>query len=107
MQYSYGAFGFNAPNTSVDITGTSASPGSIAILIRNGVVVSRRYADPSTGVWHFYGVDDSGSQIYTIVTTTQSGGSTGEVWTSTVTSGVATTTKIFSSQRAVGYASAG
>lgn len=100
----FGIFGSSAPNTAVDITATSEIPGSLAVIDRNGVQVARAYTDPVTGVWHFYNLDDSGSQGYTIVTMTQAGGATGEVWIASVTGGVATVTKLFSASRATATA---
>lgn len=99
-------FGENNRSLFVNITATSEVPGSVAILMRNGIYNDRTLSNPSTGVWQFNSGDDSGSQTYTIVTMTQAGGATGEVWRATVTNGVATVTKIFSSSRAFGFASA-
>lgn len=100
---------FGVQNNATGVTGltaTSEVPGSVALLLRNGILYDRTYADASTGVWSFYSGDNSGSQTYTIVTMTQAGGATGEVWRASITAGVATVTKIFSASRAFGFASA-
>jgi hypothetical protein len=88
--------------TSVDMafTGTLASaiPFSFAILTRNANYQYQTRSDGS-GVFHFYDMDDSGSQVYSVSTYTQSG-PTGEAWTATVVGSVATVTKVFSASRA-------
>ena len=96
-------FGTQNPS-GIDITATSAIPGSFALLTRNGVLVERTRSSPSTGVWHFYSGDNSGSQTYTIVTMTQAGGATGEVWVASVVAGVATVTQLFEANRLVAFA---
>jgi hypothetical protein len=66
------------------------------------VLNARTRADGS-GNWHFYDMDDSGSQVYTIAAFTQDG-PTGELWSATVAGSVATVTKLFASQRALAAA---
>ncbi len=99
-------FGLDKNPTSVDMTPVagqfSSVPFSFAVLTRNGVFQQRVRSDGS-GQWHFYNMDDSGSQIYSIATYTQDG-ATGEAWTATVVGSVATVTKTFASQRAVAAA---
>jgi len=95
-------FTLNKQPTSVTMTGTSDVPYAFAALYRNAVVNFRSRAD-SAGVWNFYDMDDSGSQIYTVVTYTQDG-PTGELWTATVTGTTVVVTKLFGSQRAVAAA---
>lgn len=92
--------------TSVDMafTGANASsvPNSFLILTRNGVFQYRSRTDGS-GLGHFYDMDDSGSQVYSISSYTQDG-PTGEAWTATVVGGTATVTKTFAAQRAAAVA---
>lgn len=92
--------------TSVDMafTGSLASsiPFAYAILIRNAVVNWRTRAD-ANGEFHFYDMDDSGSQTYSITTYTQDG-ATGEAWMATVVGNVVTITKTFAAQRALAAA---
>ena len=103
----YGLFGLETPSVSVDITATSSVPGSRALLMRNGVQIYRTISDATTGVWHFYNVDDSGSQPYTVMTTTQAGGGTGEVWTATVSGATVTVSKVAEYVRSYGSVSSG
>lgn len=98
---------FGTQNNATGVTGltaTSEVPGSYALLLRNGILYDRTRTNSSTGVWNFYSADNSGSQTYTIVTMTQAGGATGEVWVATVTAGVATVTKLFSATRNTAFA---
>lgn len=98
---------FGIQNNTTGVTGltaTSEVPGSVALLLRNGILYDRTYTNASTGVWTFNSADNSGSQTYTIVTMTQAGGATGEVWIASVTAGVATVTKLFSATRALAFA---
>lgn len=92
--------------TSVDMAFTgalaSAIPFAFAVLYRNATRQAQTRADAS-GVFHFYDMDDSGSQIYSVATYTQNG-ATGEDWTATVVGGVATITKTFGAQRMVANA---
>jgi hypothetical protein len=92
--------------TSVDMafTGVLASsiPFAYAVMIRNSVINWRTRADAS-GEFHFYDMDNSGSQTYAITTYTQDG-ATGEAWTATVVGSVVTITKQFSAQRAAATA---
>jgi len=96
------AFTFNKQPASVTMTGTSDVPYAFAALYRNAVVNFRGRCN-AAGVWNFYDMDDSGSQIYTVVTYTQDG-PTGELWTATVTGTTVVVTKLFGSQRAVAAA---
>jgi hypothetical protein len=91
-------FTMNKQSTGVDMTGTSDTPYAFVSLFRNASLQYRSRADGS-GVWHFYDMDDSLSQDYSITSCTQSG-ATGEAWVATVVGSVATVTKTFSSQRA-------
>ncbi|HKS91107.1 MAG TPA: hypothetical protein VJQ83_04190 [Tepidiformaceae bacterium] len=98
-------FGQEKQPTSVDmhpVTGQEGTPLAFVSLIRNGVLNMRSRAD-ATGMWHFYDMDDSGNQAYTIIAYTQAG-ATGEAWTATVSGSTATVTKIFAAQRAVAAA---
>ena len=88
--------------TSVIMSGTSDVPFSFVSLFRNSVLQDRSRSDGS-GVWSFYDVDDSVSQVYTIASFTQDG-PTGELWSATVTGATAVVTKLFSSQRNSAYA---
>jgi len=85
-------------------TGVNASsvPLSYLALVRNTVELLRTRTDAS-GVGHFYDMDDSGGQVYSISGYTQDG-ATGEAWTATVVGSVATVTKVFAAQRAVATA---
>ena len=98
---------FGVQNNATGVTGLTAAsevPGSYALLLRNGILYDRTRTNPSTGVWTFYSADNSGSQTYTIVTMTQAGGATGEVWVATVSAGVASVVKKFSASRNVAMA---
>lgn len=100
-----GPFGSGKQPTGVDMfppAGQEGTPYAFVSLIRNGVLNARSRADGS-GVWHFYDMDDSGLQVYTIVAYTQAG-ATGESWTATVSGGTATVTKTFAAQRAIAAA---
>lgn len=98
-------FTSNKQPTSVNMTGTSAVPFSYVSLFRNSVVLYRSRCDGS-GVWHFYDMDDSGTQLYTVISLTQDG-PTGEEWSASVVGGTATVTKLFSATRAAAHAFAG
>jgi hypothetical protein len=106
ISYSRSFFGEGNRTVNTDMTGTSSVPGSIVLLSRNGVQIDRTHSNASTGVWHFYSAEDSGSLVYTVVTVTQSG-PTGEAWIASVAAGVATVSKIASSIRANGSVSSG
>ena len=93
--------------TSVDMSFTgiyaSAIPFAYAVLTRNVALQYKTRADGS-GNFHFYDMDNSGSQIYSAATYTQDG-ATGEAWTATVVGSVVTITKTFAATRgeAVAY----
>lgn len=95
-------FTLNKQPTSVDMAGTgvnaSAIPFSFVTLVRNATLQYQTRADAS-GNWHFYDMDNSGSQVYAIASYTQNG-ATGEAWTATVVGSVATVTKTFAANRA-------
>lgn len=97
---------FDKQPTSVDMafTGTLASsvPFAFAVLTRNSSYQYQTRAD-SNGEFHFYDMDNSGSQTYGIATYTQDG-PTGEAWIATVVGSVATVTKIFAANRALASA---
>jgi hypothetical protein len=95
-------FTLNKQPTSVTMADTSDTPYAFVALYRNAVVNFRSRAD-SNGDWAFYDMDDSGSQVYTIVAYTQEG-PTGELWTATVDGTTVVVTKLFGSQRAVAAA---
>ena len=97
-----GWFTLNKQPTSVNATGTSNVPYAFVSLFRNAVLQDRSRCN-SSGVWHFYDMDDSGTQIYTVAAYTQDG-PTGELWTIAVTGSTATVTKLFDSQRAIAAA---
>ena len=103
---SYGIFGLDNRGVNVSMQPVAGQlsevPFSFVVLTRNAVLNDRSRSD-GTGLWAFYDMDDSGSQVYSISAYTQSG-PTGEAWTATVVSGVATVTKVFASQRAVAAA---
>lgn len=87
--------------TGVDMfpsAGQAATPLAFVSLFRNGVTVARSRADAS-GIFHFYDMDDSGGQVYSIMAYTQAG-ATGEAWTATVVGSVVTMTKTFAATRA-------
>ena len=92
--------------TGVDMafTGANASqvPYSYLLLVRNSAPQFRTRTDGS-GVGHFYDMDDSGGQVYSIVGYTQEG-PTGEAWAATVSGSTATVTKTFAAQRAIAAA---
>ena len=99
-------WGLDKNPTQVDMafTGVNASsvPYSYLILARNAVPNLRSRVDGS-GIGHFYGMDDSGGQVYSISSYTQNG-PTGEAWTATVVGSVATVTKVFAASRAIAAA---
>lgn len=99
-------FGLDKRPVGVDmaLTGTLAStvPLSFLALTRNSVPQWRSRTD-SSGNGHFYDMDDSGDQVYSISAYTQSG-PTGEAWTATVVGSVATVTKVFAANRATAAA---
>jgi hypothetical protein len=105
----WNSFTFGKQPTSVDmaLTGTNASviPNSFLSLFRNGVLNARSRTDGS-GNCHFYDMDDSGSQVYTIVAFTQDG-PTGELWSATVVGATATVTKTADAIRSRGFVSSG
>lgn len=94
-------------SVSMLFTGVLASevPFAFAVLYRNSVVNGRTRADGS-GVFAFYDMDNSGSQVYAISTYTQDG-PTGEGWVATVVGTAVTITKTFGAQRALAAAFAG
>ena len=104
--FSWQFFTLNKAPTSVDMAGTGVNASSVpfayVVLTRNAVVNYRTRADAS-GNWHFYDMDNSGSQVYAIASYTQDG-ATGEAWTATVVGSVATVTKTFAAERAVASA---
>ncbi len=81
----------------VAMSATSDIPGCFAVLTRNATFQQLTRAN-SSGVWAFYDMDDSNSQVYSIATYTQDG-ATGEAWTATVTGNVVVVTKTFAAQR--------
>lgn len=99
-------FGLDKRPTGVDmaLTGTLAStvPLSYIVLVRNAVYQFRSRTDAS-GNGHFYDMDDSGDQVYSISAYTQAG-PTGEAWVATVVGSVATVTKVFAANRAIAAA---
>ena len=99
-------FGLDKRPVGVDmaLTGVLAStvPNSYIVLTRNAVYQFRSRTD-SSGNGHFYDMDDSGDQVYSIVAYTQAG-PTGEAWTATVSGSTATVTKVFAAQRAMAFA---
>ncbi len=98
-------FGQDKQPTGVDmhpVIGQEGTPFAFVSLVRNGVRNMQTRAD-ATGMWHFYDMDDSGLQVYSIIAYTQTG-ATGEAWTATVSGSTATVTKVFASQRAVAAA---
>lgn len=104
----YSTFGANQANPVVHVTiaGTgvniSSVPNAFLTISRNAVQNDRTRADGS-GVWYFYDLDNSGTQIYSVTAYTQDG-ATGEAWAVTIVAGVATVTKTFSAQRALAAA---
>lgn len=94
-------FTYDKQPTSVNMlfNGVNASeiPFSYAVLARNAVRQYQTRADGS-GVFAFYDMDDSGSQVYSISTYTQSG-PTGEAYTVIVVGNVVTITRQFTSNR--------
>lgn len=99
-------FTFDKQPTSVDMAGTgiyaSSIPNAYVVLYRNATRQYQSRADAS-GNWHFYDMDNSGSQVYSVASYTQDG-ATGEAWTATVTGSVVVITKTFSANRATAAA---
>lgn len=99
-------FTYDKRPTSVDMAGTginaSTIPFSFVVLTRNATRQYQTRADAS-GNWHFYDMDDSGSQTYAIATYTQDG-ATGEAWIATVVGAIVTITKTFAATRATAAA---
>lgn len=91
--------------TSVTMHVVSAVPGSIAVLIKNGVIIpttgapgGRTRADGSGNI-NFYDMEDSGSTPYYIYTL-----GTGEDWSATVVGNVVTITQLHAANRVNAYA---
>ena len=90
----------------VDVSVTSQTPFAYAYIYRNAVPVWPPIQTDGTGVLHWYGLDPSYSNPYTIYTADPvTKLTTGESWRVDIaTNGVVTITQLFSSQRAVAAA---
>ena len=95
--YAYKWYTLGKQPISVNMTGVSSVPYAFVSLFRNSVLQDRSGAD-SSGEWHFYDMDDSGTQDYTIVAFTQEG-ATGESWTATVVGSTVVISQSFTSNR--------
>lgn len=95
-------FTINKRGTSVDafFTGTKASrvPYSFIVLYRNSSYQYKTRSD-GNGEFHFFDMEDSGTQIYSAASYTQDG-ATGEAWTITVVGSTVTITMTFAARRA-------